>query len=163
MPDSLPPLRTHAAPLGLLDAALLRAASRPPSGRSPRPLLLAAVFLLGVLAGRFVPNGSAPGPAVEPENIVARYEAELAARPVRFIFVAPEAERVAIAGSWNDWQPEAAPMQRGEGGRFYVEIELPSGQYEYQFVVDGHRWTADPATVLARDDGFGRQNSVLTI
>jgi hypothetical protein len=54
-------------------------------------------------------------------------------------------------------------MVRGEGGRFYAEIELGTGQYEYQFVVDGERWVADPAAALARDDGFGRKNSVITI
>jgi 1,4-alpha-glucan branching enzyme len=88
---------------------------------------------------------------------------EVASRPVRFVFTAPDAETVSIAGSWNDWQPEAAPMVRGEGGRFYAEIELGTGQYEYQFVVDGERWVADPAAALARDDGFGRKNSVITI
>lgn len=148
----------HSAPSGLLQRALIRTSPQRSPRRARSPLLLAAVFLLGGLAGRFAPRPPAAAPATEPAEAVAA-----SGRTVRFILVAPEAGSVGVAGSWNDWQPATAPMQRDAGGRFFTELTLPPGQYEYQFVVDGQRWTADPAAVLARDDGFGRRNSVLTI
>ena len=161
MSEPLPPLRTHAAPPDLVQRALFRADEARQRPRRMGPVLLAAVFLIGLAAGRYLPT---PGPtAAELPMQASGGVVEVASRPVRFVFTAPDAKMVSIAGRWNDWQPEAAPMVRGEGGRFYAEIELGTGQYEYQFVVDGERWVADPAAALARDDGFGRKNSVITI
>ena len=47
-----------------------------------------------------------------------------------------EVRRVAVAGSFNDWDPDRAPMQR-ENGRYLVFLMLPAGSHEYQFVEDG--------------------------
>ena len=146
-------LTTHAAPAGLLESALRRA-SRPPPRRSSTPLLLAAMFLMGLGLGRFaLPPAPQAKQGIEP----------VPAASVRFVYSAPEATSVSVAGSWNDWQPDATAMQRGEGGVFFTEIELPPGQVEYQFVIDGRSWRPDPSAPLARADGFGRKNSVLTI
>lgn len=131
-------------------------------------MLAAALFLLGVGLGRWLPGGE-PTPAgnatvaAPPTQAAAGKVAVPPTVPVRFVFAAPEATTVTVAGSWNDWKPDAAPMTRGAAGVFYTEVELPPGQYEYLFVVDGQRWTTDPAAPLARDDGFGQKNSVLNI
>jgi 1,4-alpha-glucan branching enzyme len=54
---------------------------------------------------------------------------------------APDAESVAVAGSFNDWGPDQHPMKRLENGDFSLELELEAGrEYEFRFVIDGVRW-----------------------
>ena len=50
---------------------------------------------------------------------------------VAFELLAPHNESVALVGSWNDWQP--MDMQRGDDGVWRVDVDLPDGDYEYQF------------------------------
>ena len=56
---------------------------------------------------------------------------------VRIEFRHPTASAVAIAGSFNDWRPEATQMVRVANGRWLKELALPPGIYEYRLVVDG--------------------------
>jgi hypothetical protein len=82
---------------------------------------------------------------------------------VRFVLFAPEAQQVALAGTFNQWDPAATPLVRtGASGVWAATLTLPAGQHQYAFVVDGARWVADPAAP-AVDDGFGRRNSVLAL
>ncbi len=82
---------------------------------------------------------------------------------VRFVLFAPEAEQVALAGTFNQWDPAGTPLVRtGAPGVWSATLTLPAGQHQYAFVVDGARWVPDPGAP-AVDDGFGRQNSVLSL
>ena len=56
---------------------------------------------------------------------------------------APEAKAVFLAGSFNGWNREAKPLQRQEDGGWSVSLKLPTGYYEYKFVVDGG-WCCEP-------------------
>jgi 1,4-alpha-glucan branching enzyme len=38
-----------------------------------------------------------------------------------------------------------------------------SGEYQYQFLINGKRWVPDPNAPLQVEDGFGGTNSVLDI
>ena len=60
-----------------------------------------------------------------------------------FHCVAPKAEKIFLAGTFNDWNPSAAPMARDPGGTWSLFLDLPSGTYEYKFVVDG-QWCCVP-------------------
>jgi len=82
---------------------------------------------------------------------------------VRFVLFAPEAQQVALAGTFNQWDAAATPLVRtGTQGVWSATLTLPAGQHQYAFVVDGARWVADPGAP-AVDDGFGRRNSVLSL
>jgi hypothetical protein len=84
---------------------------------------------------------------------------------VRFVLVAPGAQHVNLAGTFNHWDPRATPLVRSSTGDLWTAtLSLPRGQHQYAFVVDGTRWVPDP-TAPAIDDGFGagRRNSVLTL
>ena len=82
---------------------------------------------------------------------------------VRFVLVAPDARQVSLAGTFNQWDPQATPLVRtGATGLWTATLTLPAGQHQYAFVVDGARWVPDPGAP-AVDDGFGRRNSVLTL
>ncbi|MBK8692344.1 MAG: DUF1595 domain-containing protein [Deltaproteobacteria bacterium] len=83
----------------------------------------------------------------------------------RFAYSPPSAARsVHVAGSFNGWSPTAWPMTWVEGVReWQSERELPDGTYQYKFVVDGSQWVSDPRATASMPDGFGGQNSVLTL
>lgn len=62
---------------------------------------------------------------------------------------APDAAQVLLAGSFNDWKPEATPMKRRANGQWEASLELLPGHYEYKFVADGI-WCCEPGQ---RDEG----------
>ncbi len=102
-------------------------------------------------------------PARLPAGVVAARDASPNVVFVRFVLYAPGAKRVAVAGTFNQWDQTAAPLvPAGTGGVWSTTLALPVGQHQYAFVVDGRRWIADPAAP-AVDDGFGRRNSVLAV
>lgn len=74
----------------------------------------------------------------------------------------PTADRVFVAGSFNDWHPTVTPMIRLEGGKWAKELVLPPGRYEYRFVVDG-QWMDDPAATELIPNPFGAANAVLVV
>lgn len=85
-------------------------------------------------------------------------------REVTFEFAAPAgAERVSVAGSFNNWNKDAAVMERGPDGRTWrLTMTLPAGRYEYKFVVNGETWVVDPKGASV-DDGNGNVNTLLLI
>ena len=50
---------------------------------------------------------------------------------------AAQAKSVFLAGTFNDWDPLATPMQQTGEGDWTLELPLAPGLYEYKFVVDG--------------------------
>ncbi len=110
---------------------------------------LAAAAALLLLVVRSAPEQS-PAPAAADQVAV------------RFVLYAPEAESVALAGTFNQWDATATPLVPSDGGLWAATLVLPRGEHEYAFVVDGGRWVPDPGAP-AVDDGFGRQNSVLAL
>jgi 1,4-alpha-glucan branching enzyme len=61
---------------------------------------------------------------------------------VHFIFQAPEANGVYLAGEFNGWHTQTLPMIKGENGLWDAAMELPAGRYEYKLFVDGG-WMED--------------------
>lgn len=116
------------------------------------PVAAAALVLL------FAPTK--PDTASEPQASMASRRDSVY---VRFELFAPRASRVALAGTFNRWDPVATPLVRvGSDGMWTVTLALPPGQHQYGFIVDGQRWITDPAAP-AVDDGFGRRNSVVSV
>ena len=77
-------------------------------------------------------------------------------------FSHPVAGTVAIAGTFNDWRPEATPMVSMGDGRWLKELALYPGTYEYLFVADG-QWICDPFAKETVPNPFGGRNSLLTV
>jgi len=82
---------------------------------------------------------------------------------VTFVFVAPQARSVALAGDFNDWDAARVLMRREASGLWTVDVPLTPGRYRYVFVVDGRRFVADPAAPRAVGDDFGTPTSVVTV
>jgi len=146
------------APEGFVEAVMDRLPARPARGGVRRrthwivPALAGAAvaLLLVALVGRRPGADRAAGsPAVA---------------TVRFELLAPDAGRVELLGSFNDWQPGTVVL-RGpdDAGRWTVELPLGEGRYEYAFLVDGKRWVADPSSKTLRPDGFGHLNAVIEV
>ena len=83
-------------------------------------------------------------------------------RTVHIEFNDASATAVSIAGTFNDWRPEATPMVSLGEGRWVKELVLQPGVYEYRLVVNG-RWMADPRVSETAANPFGETNSVLKV
>jgi len=71
-------------------------------------------------------------------------------------------ESVALAGSFNDWDPKRTPMKDAGNGLWKVEVPLPPGRHEYRFVVDG-QWISDPNARDSAPNPHGESNSVINV
>jgi len=56
---------------------------------------------------------------------------------------APEARAVFVAGTFNDWNPQATPLKLSRDGKWSARLSLPPGQYQFKFNVDG-AWCCAP-------------------
>ena len=79
--------------------------------------------------------------------------------PTRFEFESATAKSVCLAGSFNGWDPAATEMIPDGDGCLVKEMPLPSGAYEYLFVVDGE-WAEDPRATESVQNPCNRNNSV---
>ena len=53
-------------------------------------------------------------------------------------------------------------MQRDNLGDWSVEVELPTGEYHYRFVVDGE-WRDDPSAPQTAQNPFGGYDAIMTV
>jgi len=82
--------------------------------------------------------------------------------PVRFEFTHPTAKTVCLAGTFNQWQPEAKTLHSSGVGNWWKETSLAPGTYEYCLVVDG-QWMPDPLAKETVANPFGGRNSILQV
>ncbi len=61
------------------------------------------------------------------------------------------ARKVALAGSFNGWNPNELLMERSTSG-WQLPYVIAPGNYEYKFIVDG-RWMIDPANPFTTGAG----------
>ena len=86
--------------------------------------------------------------------------------PVMFRFRPPvgRANAVSLAGSFNNWNAAADVLTDTDGdGVWEITVYLEPGEYDYQFVVDGERYLADPSGSRHEKDGFGGRKTILTV
>lgn len=80
---------------------------------------------------------------------------------VVFTLEAPGAQRVQLAGDFNDWAPDESEMQCS-GGVWRTIVALTPGRYRYRYVVDG-RWRSDPLNSYTEPSPYGDYNSVVVL
>ena len=133
--------------------------------------LAAATLFVTLGAGVTYLTMSSRSGSHEPDRSATAARAHLVSRTptpaerevVRFELSAPRASRVALVGSFNEWNPGATPLSRdAASGKWVVSVRLPPGRHVYAFVVDGDV-TADPEAPRAADDDFGSTNSVVFV
>jgi 1,4-alpha-glucan branching enzyme len=82
--------------------------------------------------------------------------------PVVFTYKDDQAQKVCIAGSFNQWSPRAHCMKKDKG-TWIVKLSLPPGRYPYLFWIDDQIPKLDPGAALAEESGFGTKNSILVV
>lgn len=120
-------------------------------------ILVAGVLVLAMAAGwaQSVQPAYTPPPSVDIKpNPNGTYQ-------VTFKYQSA-AQRVFLAGSFNDWATNKDEMRR-YGNLFYLTIELPEGVHEYKFVEEGSEWVLDPLNMDRVDNGLGSKNNVLRL
>lgn len=84
------------------------------------------------------------------------------ARPTEFKFYAPQAKRVSLAGSFNNWDTKALSAKKDSKGNWTAKADLKPGRYEYKLFVDGS-WLNDPRCTSCVSNAFGSQNCVVEV
>lgn len=82
--------------------------------------------------------------------------------PVDFTYFAPDAKTVELVGDFAEWRSGKIRLEKTVGGNWRLNLSLPPGRYQYQFVVDGV-WTIDPRCPARVADDFGKENSLLIL
>ncbi|MCH7490298.1 MAG: isoamylase early set domain-containing protein [Gemmatimonadetes bacterium] len=130
-----------------------------PQNFTLRPVLAAAVVVVAV--------GLSAGIVWDRGGTAPEVAADFASSTVfvQFELRAPDAQRVSLAGSFNDWDGDAIPLVRSSSATdiWTVTLPLEPGEHQYLFVIDGERWMPDPRAHAQVDDGFGQSNSVITV
>jgi 1,4-alpha-glucan branching enzyme len=73
----------------------------------------------------------------------------------------PDAKKVYVVGSFNEWRSRELPLQKTAAG-WQLPLYLADGTHTYKFVVDG-QWHADKANPERLPDGRDGYNSVVRI
>jgi 1,4-alpha-glucan branching enzyme len=81
---------------------------------------------------------------------------------VEFTITAPDAHILSLAGEFNKWSPTATPMHKRPNGTWATTLQLPSGRYQYKFIVNG-KWIPDSENPMLQEDPYGGTNSVVVI
>lgn len=89
-------------------------------------------------------------------NPIVDYEASI----IQFKFHYHGAQSVSVAGDFIGWSPYDYQMQQTEEGLWEFNLPiLPSGDYQYKFVIDGWIWKSDSMNYYRMPDGFHGFNS----
>ena len=78
----------------------------------------------------------------------------------RLAIRAQGAQRVEVAGDWNNWTPVLAT--RADDGMWYSDVRLTPGEHRYAFRLDGKKWVV-PEGVASVDDGFGGWSALVVV
>jgi 1,4-alpha-glucan branching enzyme len=88
--------------------------------------------------------------------------AKASLKPVTFKLKAPQAKKVSLAGTFNNWDIKSHLAKKGLKGTWSTKVNLKPGRYEYKFVVDGS-WINDPTCNASVGNAFGSQNSLVEV
>lgn len=81
---------------------------------------------------------------------------------VVFVIRAAGANRVLIAGDFNDWNPDRTPLMHVDSDTFQIKVPLTPGRYQYRYVVDGN-WRNDPDNHNVEMNPYGELNNVVDV
>ena len=82
--------------------------------------------------------------------------------PVVFTYKDDQAQKVCIAGSFNQWSFRSHCMNK-DRNIWTLRLSLPPGRYPYLFLIDNRISKLDPGATLTEESGFGTKNSILVV
>ena len=80
----------------------------------------------------------------------------------RFVIYEPTADRVELTGSFTGWQ-RVSMQPIGSSGYWALNLQVPSGEHRFTYILDGDRRISDPTLLTSEMDDFGGQNSILNV
>lgn len=89
-------------------------------------------------------------------------------KDITITFVDMNAKKIFVAGEFNEWDPDVAPMEKIGEGKWCLKLKLPIGRYEYKYVVDGE-WCCEPGCEGDHHyqdcvhNAFGSMNRILEV
>jgi 1,4-alpha-glucan branching enzyme len=83
-------------------------------------------------------------------------------KKVDFSLLAPQAEKVSLAGDFNNWDTMAHPMKKDRKGVWKISLHFGPGIYQYNFFVDGG-WQNDPSCMDRVENPFGTLNCLMKV
>jgi len=83
-------------------------------------------------------------------------------KATEFKLFAPQAKKVYVAGSFNNWSMTSLPAKKDSKGNWSLKMSLKPGRYEYKFIIDG-TWVNDPKCSQFSWNNLGSQNSLIDI
>jgi len=88
--------------------------------------------------------------------------ATMISKPIEFKLYAPQAKRVNLAGSFNDWDTKMLAAKKDSKGNWTAKASLRPGRHEYKFIVDGS-WLNDPHCNSCVVNSFGTKNCTVEV
>ena len=82
--------------------------------------------------------------------------------PVVFTYMDGQAQKVCIAGSFNQWSTQSHCMKKDKN-TWTLKLSLSPGRYPYLFLIDDRISKLDPGAALTEESGFGTKNSILVV
>jgi chromosome partitioning protein len=157
---SAPPGLSRAQEMALKAATMVAARPTTPTRRSVMPQRAVAIELIDDAESEAKRAAAATAKAHSIRHLWG-------CRPVTagLLFVHPCAGvgSVAVAGSFNGWNPKAGQMTpRPELGIFEHRALTPPGRYEYRLVIDGV-WQCDPYNPARVSNGLGDENNLAVV
>jgi 1,4-alpha-glucan branching enzyme len=75
------------------------------------------------------------------------------------------AKTIHLVGDFNEWNPQATPMNALKTGEFTAMVELDTGTPEYQFryLCDGHNWINDDEADGYATNGMDGENFIVRV
>lgn len=73
--------------------------------------------------------------------------------------------QVCVVGDFNDWDPEATPMNRLKSGAWKATLDLPVDRtYAFRYLIDGRIWENDGEADGYAPTGISpEENSLVTV
>lgn len=74
------------------------------------------------------------------------------------------AEKVNLAGDFNNWDTTSIPMKKRRDGEYEVTVALQKGrEYQFKYLIDGNSWLNDKEADKYVSNEFQTENSVLIL
>jgi len=78
--------------------------------------------------------------------------------------IASSADRVNLAGDFNNWNMESIPMKQLKDGEFSVSVYLKKGhEYQFKYLIDGVDWLNETDADKYVLNNFQTENSVVVV
>jgi len=73
-------------------------------------------------------------------------------------------ENATVVGEFNSWSFQENPMKKLKNGSFSVTISLQAGNsYQFRYILDENTWVNDEEADSYVSNGYGEENSIVTV